>query len=71
MSPRMLIVVRYIITIPTIVGIIGGDIAYIYAGPPNPDMNFVVGFIGSFCVAMGIGVFSDLAYKIRKYNQEQ
>ena len=27
------------ITIPTIVGIIGGYIAYIYAGPPNPDMN--------------------------------
>ncbi len=71
MSPRMLIVVRYIIIIPTIVGIIGGYIAYIYAGPPNPDMNFVAGFVGSFGVAMGIGVFSDLAYKIRKYNQRQ
>lgn len=70
MNPRMKIIVEFVIIIPTIAGLILGYIFYLFVGPPSPNTNFIVGFVGGFFVSMAIGTYGNLFYAIHKANKE-
>ena len=58
------------IFVPALGGTFFGFIAYYFAGPPNPDTNFIVGFVSSYLIIMAIGIFGYSAIMTSRANKK-